>query len=218
MYRPRFTSAFAAKRAIPPVPVATAQGAPAWARVAALKKRITKRLREVAVKPRVPTSPVWGQTVPTITFIEGGGFQTHSIAPYVSDADTPDNLLTITKNATALPTGVTYNQLAQRYEYDGTSPAAGTNGHTLTADDAVVGNLPPVWQTSIPTQELTVGVFYQLNLDTYCSDPESQPLTYTIISGALPAGISQSGSRGQVISGTPTTPQGLAVIFRATDQ
>lgn len=78
------------------------------------------------------------------------------------------------------------------------------------------GNLAPVWQSNI-NQSIGVDVPFSLNLDTLCTDPEGQPLTYFILSGSLPAGLSQSGARGQTISGTPTTVQTVNVTFRASD-
>lgn len=77
-------------------------------------------------------------------------------------------------------------------------------------------NQAPQWASSVD-QTPTVGVPFSLNLDTICTDPEGQPLTYTIVSGTLPAGITQSGARGQTISGTATTIGSSAVTFRAND-
>jgi len=95
----------------------------------------------VSLKNEVPTStppapatnvpPVW-TTVPTITFTSGVA-STFSIAPYVSDAN--GDPLTITKNAAALPAGVTYDAANKRFVYDGTAGGAVTTGHVLTASD-----------------------------------------------------------------------------------
>jgi hypothetical protein len=59
-------------------------------------------------------------------------------------------------------------------------------------------NWPPVAQP-IPDQVLVVGQNYQLELSSYFTDPDGQPLTFTATS--LPAGLQLSGSR---ISGSPT--------------
>jgi hypothetical protein len=74
----------------------------------------------------------------------------------------------------------------------------------------------PVWSSSV-NQSLTVGSAFSLDLDTLCTDPEGQPLTYTVQSGSLPNGITQSGTRGQILSGTPTTVQTVSPILRASD-
>ena len=60
-------------------------------------------------------------------------------------------------------------------------------------------NRPPT-TTGIPNQTILQGQAYQLNLSSYFSDPDGQPLTYQ--AQGLPAGLSLSGS---VISGAPTT-------------
>ena len=60
-------------------------------------------------------------------------------------------------------------------------------------------NRPPT-TTGIPNHTILQGQAYQLNLSSYFSDPDGQPLTYQ--AQGLPAGLSLSGS---VISGAPTT-------------
>ncbi len=57
----------------------------------------------------------------------------------------------------------------------------------------------PVW-TAIPTQVWAIGVPVHLDLKSYCSDADGNPLTFSL-SRALPAGLTLTGS---VISGTPT--------------
>ena len=161
-------------------------------------------------------APVWS-SVPTITFTQGTAANV-SIAGYVVDPN--NDPLIITKNAQALPGGghIVYSSANKRFEYNGNVAAAVgfTDGHILTADDGAAPNQPPVWNASV-NQSLTVNTAFSLNLDTLCADPEAQPLTYTVITGTLPAGLTQSGARGQTISGTPTTAQTLSITFRATD-
>jgi hypothetical protein len=83
-------------------------------------------------------APVW-QNIPTVTFTLGVS-SFYDLTPLLSDPDTPLSLVTITKNAQALPLGVTLDAPLKRYVYDHTvgTSAAGTNGHILTADDAQV--------------------------------------------------------------------------------
>jgi hypothetical protein len=97
----------------------------------------------------------------------------------------------------------------------------GTIASTLAAfTPAISGTIgavsDPQWASSVD-QALVVGVPFSLNLDTICTDTGGQPITYSIVSGTLPAGITQSGSRGQTISGTPTTVSATTVTFRADD-
>ena len=75
--------------------------------------------------------PAWS-TVPTIAFAQGFA-SSISIADYASDPD--GDPLTITKNATALPAGVTYDAVNKRFVYDGVGGVGSTSGNVLTADD-----------------------------------------------------------------------------------
>jgi len=75
--------------------------------------------------------PTW-QTVPTIAFAQGVASSV-SVAAYATD--TNGDPLAITKNAAALPPGVTYDAANKRFVYDGVGAVGGTSGHVLTADD-----------------------------------------------------------------------------------
>lgn len=85
--------------------------------------------------PNIPAggngAPAWTD-VPTIAFTQGvpGRF---SIEAYVRDAEGVH--LTITKNAAALPAGVTYDAATKSFIYDGTGSVAATSGHILTATE-----------------------------------------------------------------------------------
>jgi hypothetical protein len=76
-------------------------------------------------------APVW-QQVPTIVFVQGVASSV-SVAEFVSDPD--GDPLAITKNAAALPAGVTYDAAGKQLVYDGVGDLASTDGHVLTADD-----------------------------------------------------------------------------------
>ena len=84
--------------------------------------------------PVVPTgnlAPVW-LTVPTITFTQGIA-SSISIAAYVSDPN--GDAVTISKNAAALPAGVSFDAANKRFVYDGVGAVGSTTGHVLTGDD-----------------------------------------------------------------------------------
>ena len=96
--------------------------------------------KDPAARASVPSSPAspapnlpptW-QTVSTITFTQGVK-ATFSIAGFVSDPN--GDPLTITKNAVALPPGVTYDVASKSFIYDGVGAPASTSGHILTASD-----------------------------------------------------------------------------------
>lgn len=87
--------------------------------------------------PGPTSSPVSGQsmtwrTVPTITFTQGVP-SSISIAGYLDDQN--GAVQSITKNAAALPPGVTYDQAGKRFVYDGIGAVGATGGHVLTASD-----------------------------------------------------------------------------------
>ena len=81
--------------------------------------------------PGPNSAPVW-QPLPAIAFTQGVA-SSFAIDPFVSDPD--GDVLAITKNAAALPAGVTFDAPNHRFVYDGIGAAASTSGHVLTADD-----------------------------------------------------------------------------------
>ena len=70
----------------------------------------------------------------------------------------------------------------------------------------------PVW-TAIPNQVWAVGVPVRLDLAAYCTDPDGDPLTFSI-SPPLPPGLALNGS---VISGTPTQTFSTAQFVATAD-
>lgn len=104
--------------------------------------------------------PVW-TTVPTISFTQGSASNI-SIGSYATD---PNSLpLTITKNAVALPTGVTYDSANKRYVYDGAGAVASTSGHILTADNAAAAAAD--WAA----RSGAAGVIYATNFSSLAND------------------------------------------------
>lgn len=71
---------------------------------------------------------------------------------------------------------------------------------------------PPVWQ-AVPAQALTVGVVFDVDLAGYVSSPGGDTPSLSLVSGALPAGLSIVGVR---ITGTPTTVETQTPVIRAT--
>ncbi|HET9253172.1 MAG TPA: hypothetical protein VFP58_13750 [Candidatus Eisenbacteria bacterium] len=71
---------------------------------------------------------------------------------------------------------------------------------------------PPTWST-VPNQIWTVGVPVNLDLSSYCNDPDADPLTFTL-SQPLPPGLTLNGS---IISGTPTATFAPATFVATAD-
>ena len=98
------------------------------------------------------------------------------------------------------------------YEVSASDAAGNTSLRSSPGLGTTDPNSAPVW--SITNQALEVGVFFQIDLDTVCTDPDSDPLTYSVPSANLPDGILLSGS---TVSGVPTTVESPSVTLRATD-
>jgi hypothetical protein len=70
--------------------------------------------------------------MPTVQFTQGVA-STFSVASFVSDPN--GDALTLTRNAVALPVGVTFDAANKRFVYDGIGALGSTNNVVLTADD-----------------------------------------------------------------------------------
>ena len=77
---------------------------------------------------------------------------------------------------------------------------------------AFASGQPPVW-SNIPNQNWTVGVPVTLNLNNYVSDPENDPLVFSL-SRSLPAGVTMTNG---VISGTPSATFSSASFVATAD-
>lgn len=97
--------------------------------------------------------------------------------------------------------------------YDAAGNNSGVSGQTplVTTTNA---NAAPVW--NVGTQALTTNQSYTLDLTTVCSDADSNPITFSQISGTLPTGITFNAV-AKTVSGTPTVVQSPSVTFRASD-
>lgn len=89
----------------------------------------------------------------------------------------------------------------------GSGPFSGTRNYTLNVSAAILSLSP----ATLPAP--SVGVAYSQTLTT---SGGIAPYTYTLIAGALPAGLSLNAATG-VISGTPTTSGNAAFTIRVTD-
>jgi len=98
------------------------------------------------------------------------------------------------------------------YQVSASDAAGNSSGLTSAVQVTTSANSAPSWSTS--AQSLTIGVAYSLALSSVCSDVDGHALTFTQVSGTLPAGLTFSNG---VVSGTPTTAQAPSVTFRASD-
>lgn len=88
------------------------------------------------------------------------------------------------------------------------------NGGLSESGDPINYSTTPAegWDTVIPTQNGQVGVPFSVDLDTFFNG--TLP-TYSVQSGSLPAGLSLSGTRNRILSGTPTTAQTVSPFMLA---
>jgi len=127
--------------------------------------------------------------------------------------------LTWSLNAGSLPTGLS---LTSGGSITGTPTASGTSNFTVKATDTltasatkalsiVVNAAPSITTSSLPAT--TVGATYN---QTLASTGGTSPLSWSISSGSLPAGLSIVASTG-AITGTPTTSGTSSFTARVTD-
>jgi chitodextrinase len=202
-------------------------------RVTALDAADNESFQSTAVTARTldaiaPTAPVISAAAASLTITvtlatastdAGSGVASYTLQRATNSGFTANLTTTNSLTSASFPLSVSGLAAATQYFFrlravDGSSNigsfSAAVNATTSAA------NQPPAWASAV-NQSPIVGVPYSLNLDSLCADPEGQPLTYTIVSGTLPAGLTQSGARGQTISGTPTTAASVSVTFRAND-
>jgi hypothetical protein len=93
----------------------------------------------------------------------------------------------------------------------GTTAPTGSNAHIAT--NAVNAGTGPSWVTTSPLPEFTKSVAYSQTLST---TDDAAGVTFSIVSGSLPTGITLNGTTG-VISGTPTSFLNTSITVRALD-
>lgn len=95
--------------------------------------------------------------------------------------------------------------------YQAPAPAAHRNAHSPSWAVGFPGGVPPVPLAEV-LQSGTTGVAYS---ETVTSPSGVSPFTFSLLSGALPTGLSLSS--GGVISGTPSVAGTYTFTIRATD-
>ena len=129
----------------------------------------------------------------------------------------------------ALPAGIT--QTGTTAAFSGTPTTAGSGSFVVRATDSAGnhddtnsiswtiassgGSTPVSFSGTVPGQTGVVGSAFSLALASYFSGSLT-PFTYSVLSGALPGGLSLNTSTG-AITGTPTTAGGFSAVIRATD-
>jgi len=164
-------------------------------------------------------TPVWSTSAGTL------GTFTENIAISLSVSATDPEGTSITYSSSDLPAWLTLN--SSTGSITGTPPLLSsdtTYSFTVTATDGinssprtfsvVVNANPPVWSTGTSLPTFTRNLGYSTTL--VASDNSGLIPTYSVISGALPTGLSLNPASG-VISGTPSSSSPASFTVRATD-
>jgi hypothetical protein len=158
------------------------------------------------------TDPIWVTQSGNIAIVnEQVAFSANILA-----VDPNGLTLTYTVTSGALPSGLTLN--SSTGVISGTTPQVTVNtvfafiinvsnsaqntqqSFTITVNNST--NEPPVWSTAAGSLG-SINMNSSFNYSLSATDPNSDPITYSVISGSLPTGLSMS-SLG-VITGTATT-------------
>jgi|SRR6185312_3185239 len=114
----------------------------------------------------------------------------------------------------AINTGVNVSKFVA---YAVTAPAVGVNVSKLVAYAVLSATnvAPPVWP-SFTFASGIVGAAYSQSFDL---SPAAPPTTYSVVSGALPGGLTLSNVSDDIgsLTGTPTTVGSFSFTLRATN-
>jgi hypothetical protein len=182
----------------------------------------TAETNEVTAGPVIlSTSPTFLSNINSSTTVTGLNFATDVAVTFTGS----DNLV---RNAKSVVRGSVNSLVVTRpdsfpptyspYTMTATNPSVayqptGSNANTISVTAGVV----PIWSTTSPLPLSFVGVSYSTTLSATDADAGSS-VTYSIVSGSLPTGLSLNTSNG-VVSGTASsgTANSYSITVRATD-
>lgn len=160
--------------------------------------------------------------IPALDFT---GAQLHGALVDLNDERiTPDERTKLTGIAVGATRNAADAQLRDRATHTGTQPISTIVSLQAVLDavtarlqalEANASNRAPT-ASAIPAQSLTVGTAYAFNPFPAWSDPDNDTLTFTMVDGTLPPGVTFSPTTG--FSATkPTTAGSYNVVIRGTD-
>jgi hypothetical protein len=133
----------------------------------------------------------------------------YSSTPAKSITRTSSASLTVTRPDNFPPTSAPYTITITN---PGVTSPTGTGLHILSNAITSAG-AAPVWVTTSPLSTFTYNTSYSATLS---ATDANGSVSYSVVSGSLPTGLSLSSSTG-VISGTPTSSSNSTFTVRATD-
>ena len=159
-------------------------------------------------------SPVWVTTSPIPTFTYNTSY---SATLSATDANGSVSYSIVSGS---LPTGLSLN--SSNGVISGTPASSSNSTFTVRATDLggnyverafLIPNASPTWITGTILTAFTKNTSYSVQLSAV--DDSGNSLSYSLISGSLPTGISLSS--GGLLSGTPTSSAPASFSVRATD-
>lgn len=121
-----------------------------------------------------------------------------------------DTTTELSYNHTGLSPSTQYAVSVVAFDSSGNNSAAG--GPALFTTDS---NSAPVWALGNQAYETSTAV--NIDLDAVCTDADGDTITYSLVSGSLPSGLSLSGARNQTLSGTVDTVEVANFTLGASD-
>ena len=169
------------------------------------------------------TAPVWVTNATLANYTKSSAY---SAAVVATDSTDAGSAITYSVVSSTLPAGISFNTSTAVFSgTPTTSTIAGTatiratdsGGNTLDRTFSIL-NAGPSWTTAAGARNPAIqNVAYS---DTVVATDDGLSKTYSVVSGALPTGLSLAGSTG-VISGTPTVYTGAGApasfTIRVTD-
>lgn len=148
------------------------------------------------------------------------------VSVYVSAAD-DGTIASYALSTGALPSGVTLN--AANGLISGNPSAQNTTTYTFTivaTDNAgntssrqftiIITNAAPTWSTAAGTLVTTSQWNSPISTTITATDPEGQAVTYSIVSGTLPTGVSLNSSTGAISGTDSSTPNAVSKTVNFT--
>lgn len=175
----------------------------------------------VVIAATVAARPVWNSTPQTLAFTAGNATPPLLLTSFVTDPQ--GQPLTISA-VTALPPGMSLagNSLIGTPSLAGTYTviwkATNTSGLAANSPSWTISVSPaaaqaPVWDPNTRAFIFQTGQpITPLDLSPYVSDPGGLALTITLLSGALPVGLTLAANK---ITGTPTAAGSFTPTFKA---
>ena len=126
------------------------------------------------------------------------------------DGSPVDTTTDLSYGLTGLSPSTQYSVTVTAFDAAGNNSTAGGPALFTTAS-----NSAPVW--SLGDQAYETGESVSIDLDTVCTDVDGDTINYSLVSGTLPSGLSLSGTRNELLSGTVDTVEVQNVTLGASD-